>query len=93
MFLFGFFSGRSRVGDRASSRGLVVGRTGSSSGPRRRVFFFPVHTEVSTPKMTGVLLLDMKEVFAKGEFDPDSFCGESEHADPKGSQLLVSYCR
>ena len=52
-----------------------------------------MHTEVSTPKMTGVLLLDMKEVFAKGEFDPDSFCGESEHADPKGSQLLVSYCR
>ena len=29
--------------------------------------FFPVHTEVSTPKMTGVLLLDMGEVlFAKG---------------------------
>ena len=59
---------------------------------RRRVFFFPGHTEVSTPKMTVVLLLDMDEVFAKGQFDPDSFCGESEHADPK-AQLLVSYYR
>ena len=43
---------------------------------------FFLDTEVSTPKMTVVLLLDMKEVFANGEFDPDSFCVESEHADP-----------
>ena len=55
-------------------------------------FFFCAHGSFDA-EMTVVLLLDMKEVFAKGEFDPDSFCGESEHADPKGSQLLVSYCR
>ena len=54
---------------------------------------FFLDTEVSTPKMTVVLLLDMDEVFAKVIFARLVLCGVSDHADAEGTQLLVSYCR
>ena len=55
---------------------------------RRRVFFSLAHTEVSTtPRLDRSPSTGYERLCAK-EFEPDSFCVASEHAD--GRHLLVS---